>query len=63
MMERLAKAQVNAKCRFHLDNDGWLTVWDGYAEAYFAPDEVAALKAFLAAAPPVQPPSPEGGRT
>jgi hypothetical protein len=46
----MREARVNAKCRFRLDSDGWMEVWDGYQSASFAPDEVEALRLFLAPA-------------
>jgi hypothetical protein len=44
----MREVKVNAKCRFRLDSDGWLEVWDGYQSAGLAPDEVEALRQFLA---------------
>jgi hypothetical protein len=44
----MRRLQVNAKCRFHFDSEGWLHTWDGHAGNAFAPDEVEALRKFLA---------------
>ncbi len=53
------KLNVNAKCIFEIDHEGWLSIRDGYAEIGLAPDELDALRKFLTPPNPVAGEGPE----
>ena len=57
------KLDVHAKCRFWIDDEGWLEVFDGHATIGFGPDEAKALRDFLAEGPVRLPAEPEQSPT